>query len=186
YCDGACDYPLGACMNATNHAMIQLVVSSFALFEPAILTVYHLCLSLSLSPLPSQSCYNSIFLSSSLSLPLSFFSPLFFIAHGTLIFIVICPSLLAYHCPSSRPPSLHLIRFQTRGPGRGEQQQQQQQRRAFQWGYLHSYLLFCSYWYYLSLYCCSVLSCCSICDAIACMENTPKKLYTWQNKVELN
>ncbi|XP_041933122.1 bone morphogenetic protein 8A [Alosa sapidissima] len=26
YCDGACDYPLGACMNATNHAMIQLVV----------------------------------------------------------------------------------------------------------------------------------------------------------------
>src|SRR4029434_7257532 len=32
-------------------------------------------------------------------------------------------------------------------------------------------------WYYLSLYCCSVLSCCSICDTIACMEYTsiPKK-----------
>ncbi|XP_062846777.1 bone morphogenetic protein 8A [Trichomycterus rosablanca] len=26
YCDGECDYPLGSCMNATNHAMIQLVV----------------------------------------------------------------------------------------------------------------------------------------------------------------
>uniref|UniRef100_A0A3B1KLH5 Bone morphogenetic protein 8a n=1 Tax=Astyanax mexicanus TaxID=7994 RepID=A0A3B1KLH5_ASTMX len=25
YCDGECDYPLGSCMNATNHAMIQLV-----------------------------------------------------------------------------------------------------------------------------------------------------------------
>uniref|UniRef100_A0A4W5Q1X4 Bone morphogenetic protein 8a n=1 Tax=Hucho hucho TaxID=62062 RepID=A0A4W5Q1X4_9TELE len=27
YCDGECLYPLGSCMNATNHAMIQLVVS---------------------------------------------------------------------------------------------------------------------------------------------------------------
>ncbi|XP_036808600.1 bone morphogenetic protein 8B isoform X2 [Oncorhynchus mykiss] len=26
YCDGECLYPLGSCMNATNHAMIQLVV----------------------------------------------------------------------------------------------------------------------------------------------------------------
>ncbi|XP_016116643.1 bone morphogenetic protein 8A-like, partial [Sinocyclocheilus grahami] len=26
YCDGECDYPLGSCMNATNHAMIQLLV----------------------------------------------------------------------------------------------------------------------------------------------------------------
>ncbi|XP_051728266.1 bone morphogenetic protein 8A [Ctenopharyngodon idella] len=26
YCDGECDYPLGACMNATNHATIQLLV----------------------------------------------------------------------------------------------------------------------------------------------------------------
>ncbi|XP_028819469.1 bone morphogenetic protein 8A [Denticeps clupeoides] len=26
YCDGACDYPLAECMNATNHAVIQLVV----------------------------------------------------------------------------------------------------------------------------------------------------------------
>ncbi|KAG7317127.1 hypothetical protein KOW79_019425 [Hemibagrus wyckioides] len=26
YCDGECDYPLGSCMNATNHALIQLVV----------------------------------------------------------------------------------------------------------------------------------------------------------------
>ncbi|XP_046875643.1 bone morphogenetic protein 8A [Hypomesus transpacificus] len=26
YCDGECIYPLGSCMNATNHAMIQLVV----------------------------------------------------------------------------------------------------------------------------------------------------------------
>uniref|UniRef100_W5LZ94 Bone morphogenetic protein 8a n=3 Tax=Lepisosteidae TaxID=7915 RepID=W5LZ94_LEPOC len=26
YCDGECMYPLGSCMNATNHAMIQLVV----------------------------------------------------------------------------------------------------------------------------------------------------------------
>ncbi|XP_030644546.1 bone morphogenetic protein 8A isoform X2 [Chanos chanos] len=26
YCDGECDYPLGSCMNATNHAVIQLVV----------------------------------------------------------------------------------------------------------------------------------------------------------------
>ncbi|CAB1351185.1 unnamed protein product, partial [Coregonus sp. 'balchen'] len=24
YCDGECLYPLGSCMNATNHAMIQL------------------------------------------------------------------------------------------------------------------------------------------------------------------
>jgi len=26
YCDGECDYPLGSCMNATNHATIQLLV----------------------------------------------------------------------------------------------------------------------------------------------------------------
>lgn len=28
YCDGECFYPLGACMNATNHALIQQVVST--------------------------------------------------------------------------------------------------------------------------------------------------------------
>lgn len=27
YCDGECFYPLGSCMNATNHALIQQVVS---------------------------------------------------------------------------------------------------------------------------------------------------------------
>ena len=26
YCDGECLYPLGSCMNATNHALIQQVV----------------------------------------------------------------------------------------------------------------------------------------------------------------
>ncbi|XP_034401634.1 bone morphogenetic protein 8A-like [Cyclopterus lumpus] len=26
YCDGECFYPLGSCMNATNHALIQQVV----------------------------------------------------------------------------------------------------------------------------------------------------------------
>lgn len=28
YCDGECFYPLGSCMNATNHALIQQVVSA--------------------------------------------------------------------------------------------------------------------------------------------------------------
>jgi len=28
YCDGECFYPLGSCMNATNHALIQQVVST--------------------------------------------------------------------------------------------------------------------------------------------------------------
>lgn len=28
YCHGECIYPLGSCMNATNHALIQLVVST--------------------------------------------------------------------------------------------------------------------------------------------------------------
>lgn len=31
YCDGECDYPLGSCMNATNHAMIQLLVRNLTL-----------------------------------------------------------------------------------------------------------------------------------------------------------
>lgn len=31
YCDGECFYPLGSCMNATNHALIQQVVSKVML-----------------------------------------------------------------------------------------------------------------------------------------------------------
>ena len=28
YCDGECLYPLGSCMNATNHAIVQTLVSN--------------------------------------------------------------------------------------------------------------------------------------------------------------
>lgn len=34
YCDGECLYPLGSCMNATNHALIQQVVSTVTTHKP--------------------------------------------------------------------------------------------------------------------------------------------------------